>query len=61
MTFVEASEGVGLDTLFETVDAPPPARPVGHGQLIAVGVGPGRTAGSSCARASSSRCITPTP
>ena len=43
MTFVEASAGVGLNTLFETVDAPPPTRPAGHGELIAVGVGPGRT------------------
>jgi quercetin dioxygenase-like cupin family protein len=41
VAFSEVLPGIGWDTLFETTENPPPARPEGRGDLLPLGVDPG--------------------
>lgn len=41
LIFSAATADIGLDSVFETHESPPPARPQGHGTLLDLGVGPG--------------------
>ena len=42
ITFSEIGPLLSVDTLFRTVESPPPSRPQGRGDLIDLGVDPGR-------------------